>query len=49
MPRCVEYEYVKATIDTKAEALCIYHDSELIMKYKYALPNTVRDLTKIEW
>lgn len=49
MPSCVEYEYVKATIYTKAEILSVYHDSELTMKYKYAMPNTVREFTKIEW
>jgi len=48
MPMSVEYEYVKATIDTADQTLAVYHDSNLIEKYKYALPKTSLDLSKIE-
>lgn len=48
MPMSVEYEYVKATIDTANETLSVYHDSNLIEKYDYVLPKTSLDLSKIE-
>lgn len=48
MPISVEYEYVKATIDTASETLFVYHDSNLIEQYKYILPKTSLDMSKIE-
>ena len=49
MPGEVEYEYVKATIDTKEETLGVYHDLKLIKEFKYKLPQTALDLSKIAW
>jgi hypothetical protein len=49
MPGEVEYEYVKATIDTENETLKVYHDAKLIEAYKYRFVRTVLDLTKIGW
>jgi len=49
MPGEVEYEYVKATIDTENETLKVYHDAKLIKAYKYRFARTVLDLTKIGW
>lgn len=48
MPISVEYEYVKVTIDTANETLSVYHDSKLIEQYKYALPKTSLDMSKID-
>jgi transposase InsO family protein len=48
MPMDVEYEYVRATIDTSKEVLKIYHDSKLVEEIKYPLPKTLIDLSKIE-
>lgn len=48
MPMFVEYEYVKATINTANETLSVYHDSNLIEQYKYSLPKTSLDMSKSE-
>lgn len=48
MPIRVEYEYVWATIDTTEETLSIYHDSELIERFKYPLPKISIDSLKPE-
>lgn len=48
MPMSVEYEYVRATIDTQQEKLFVYHDKELIKELAYYLPKTPLDLSKIE-
>jgi len=44
----LEYEYVWATIDTKEERLSVYFDSKVIKEFKYRLPKTSLDLSKIE-
>jgi len=49
MPDEVEYEYVKTTIDKKEETLSMNHNSKLIKEYKYKLPQTTLDFSKIEW
>lgn len=48
MPVEVEYEYVRATINTAEEVLSVYHDSELVEESDYPLPKTLIDLSKIE-
>lgn len=48
MPPDVEYEYVKATIDTMNEKICVHHDSKLILELKYNLPKTTLDLLELE-
>jgi putative transposase len=48
MPVELEYEYVWATIDTKDESLSIYHDSVLVDKLDYPLPETYIQLSKID-
>jgi hypothetical protein len=45
----VEYEYVRATIDTGKENISIYHDSKLIVEYPYPLPKNFIDLSKIDF
>ena len=46
MPDDVEYEYVRATIDTVQEKLLVYHDSKLIVEYPYPLPKSSIDLSR---
>jgi len=46
MPQDVEYEYVRATIDTVKEKLFIYHDSKLVVEYPYPLPKSSIDLSR---
>jgi len=46
MPQDVEYEYVRATIDTVKEKLFIYHDSKLVVEYPYLLPKSSIDLSR---
>ena len=46
MPGEVEYEYVRATIDTVQEKLLVYHDSKLIVEYPYPLPKSSIDLSR---
>ena len=48
MPTQLEYEYVWVTIDTSQESLSIYHDSKLVKKLDYPLPNTYIELSKID-
>ena len=48
MPMSVEYEYVRATIDTKKQKLFIYHDDQIIKEFDYQMPKTAMDLSKIE-
>ncbi|MBU1035698.1 hypothetical protein KJ974_03270 [bacterium] len=48
MPDDVEYEYVRATIDTVQEKLFVYHDSKLVVEYDYPLPKSSIDLSKID-
>ena len=47
MPDDVEYEYVRATIDTAQEKLFVYHDSKLVVEHPYSLPKSSIDLSKI--
>lgn len=46
MPDDVEYEYVRATIDTAKEKLFVYHDSKLVVEYPYLLPKSSIDLSR---
>lgn len=48
MPMDVEYEYVRATIDTAKEKLLIYHDDQLVKELDYPLPKTAMDLSELE-
>jgi len=48
MPTQLEYEYVWVTINTGQESLSIYHDSKLVKKLDYPLPNTYIELSKID-
>ncbi len=48
MPMDVEYEYVRATIDTAKEKLFVYHDDQIIKELDYSLPKTAIDLSKLE-
>jgi len=49
MPQDVEYEYVRATIDTAKEKLFIYHDSKLVVEYPYLLPKSSIDLSRFDF
>lgn len=46
MPDDVEYEYVRATIDTAKEKLFVYHDSKLVVEHPYSLPKSSIDLSR---
>ena len=46
MPGDVEYEYVRATIDTAKEKLFVYHDSKLVVERPYSLPKSSIDLSR---
>jgi len=46
MPSDVEYEYVRATIDTVKEKLFIYRDSKLVVEHPYSLPKSSIDLSR---
>ena len=46
MPDDVEYEYVRATIDTAKEKLFVYHDSKLVVEHPYLLPKSSIDLSR---
>jgi transposase InsO family protein len=48
MPIDVEYEYVRATIDTSKEKLVIYHDDQIVKELDYPLPKTAMDLSELE-
>jgi len=48
MPDDVEYEYVRATIDTAQEKLLVYHDSKLLVGYDYPLPKSSIDLSRFD-
>ena len=48
MPMELEYEYVRATIDTAKEQLSIYHDSRLVDQILYSVPKTSLDLSNID-
>jgi len=48
MPMDVEYEYVRATIDTKKEKLFVYHDDQIVKELDYPLPKTAMDLSELE-
>lgn len=48
MPMDVEYEYVRATIDTSKETLFVYHDDQIVKELDYPLPNTAMDLSELE-
>lgn len=48
LPRDAEYEYVWATVDTQKQKLFVSHDSKIITEFKYPLPKTSMDLSKIE-
>ena len=48
MPGEVEYEYVRATIDTAKEKLFIYHDSKLVVEYPYLLPKSSINLSRFD-
>lgn len=44
----VEYEYVRATIDTAKEKLFVYHDEQIVKELDYLLPKTAMDLSELE-
>ena len=44
----LEYEYVRAIIDTGCQTLSIYHDFKLVEKLDYPLPKTYIELSKID-
>ncbi len=46
MPDDVEYEYVRATIDTAKEKLFVYHDSKLVVEHPHSLPKGSIDLSR---
>lgn len=48
MPMDVEYEYVRATIDTAKEKLFVYHDDQIVKELDYPLPKTAMDLSELE-
>jgi putative transposase len=48
MPMDVEYEYVRATIDTTKEKLFVYHDDQIVKELDYPLPKTAMDVSKLE-
>jgi len=45
----VEYEYVRATINTEKEIISVYHDSKLIVEHPYFLLKSSIDLSKIDF
>jgi transposase InsO family protein len=48
MPMDLEYEYVRATIDTAREKLFIYHDDQIVKELDYPLPKTAMDFSELE-
>ena len=48
MPMDVEYEYVRATIDTVQQKLFVYHDEQIVKELDYPLPKTAMDISKLE-
>lgn len=44
----VEYEYVRATIDTAEQKLIVYHDEQIVKELDYPLPKTAMDMSKLE-
>lgn len=48
MPMDVEYEYVRAAIDTTKEKLFVYHDDQIVKELDYPLPKTAMDVSKLE-
>jgi putative transposase len=48
MPMDLEYEYVRAAIDTAKEKLLVYHDDQIVKELDYPLPKTAMDLSELE-
>jgi len=48
MPGNLEYEYVWVTIDTEFQAMSVYHDSVLVEQYRYPLPSSAIEFSKID-
>lgn len=48
MPLELEYEYVWVTIDTRLQTMSVYHDLVLIEQYRYPLPSSAIELSKID-
>lgn len=48
MPKNLEYEYVRATINTSKTKLFIYHDDQIVKELDYKLPKNTMNLTDME-
>jgi len=44
----LEYKYVYVTLDARLKTMSVHHDSVLVEEYRYPLPSSAIELSKID-